>query len=474
MKDNKNIDQFLNIEKKYGLYEKSINNIQYWIYARFSIWNYKICSEKLGLEKSYKKGRKKIPKFPFKNMMSEKNADLLFLNHPRRIQNQSYYECPYTERLSENYNNSITLERPYLNQHFKPVKTSRLLYTDTISLAGSLHYRIVKYLKPKEYTRIYNLVKEQIQQPLHEMKEAYSWTINENELYHFLVKEILLDEKEYTQYEKLLQKINPKVIVEVVYYCRQNMLINEIAKKSGIFTIELQHGTMHPEHAAYQYAQGARIHQFPDEIFLFSDFWKQYIQAPIPDKHLIATGYPFFEEKLQEYRKNKKTDCRKTLLFISQGTIGKYLSHLAVETAQLLSADKYRIIYKLHPSEYSIWKESYPYLHSDLIEVIDHNKESIYKYFSISDLQIGVYSTAIYEGLGFGLPTCIYRVGHYNVMEGLVSDGYAHYIDCALDVKKYLEADYKTDTSKVSFWKGNALQNMKNEIDKLLYEKHKK
>lgn len=478
MEEKKNIGPFLDIEQKYDLYKKSVHGIHYWVYVRFSIWNYKICSERLGLEKSYKKSRKKLPGllqyFSLKNIIPVKSAELLFLNHPRRILNQSCYECPYTERLSEIYSNSMTLERPYLNQHFKPTKTSRLFYTDSIALAGSLHYRFVKYLKPKEYTKIYSLVKEQMQQPLREIKEAYSWEADENEIYRLLVKEILLDEKEYTKYERLLQKIHPKVIIETVYYCRQNMLINEIAKKAGITTVELQHGTMHSEHAAYQYAQNTRIRQFPDRMFLFSDFWKQYIRAPIPEEHLISTGYPFFEEKLYEYRKNRKSDGRKTLLFVSQGTIGKYLSRLALETAQLLSADQYRIIYKLHPSEYSIWKSSYPCLQSGRIEVVDHNKESIYKYFSISDLQIGVYSTAIYEGLGFGLPTCIYRVGHYDVMESLVSGGYAHYIDCASDIEKYLQTNYKTDMPKTPFWKENALQNMKNEIDKLLYEKHKR
>lgn len=478
------IEVFLNIEKKYNLYEQSIDGVQYWSYARFSIWNYQICSARLGLEESHKKKENSMGKnfqlaaglvynSIFKRKIPRKNVDLLFLNHERRVKNQQYYECAYTEKLSEYYTNSVTLEKPYEYRHFKPVRTNNLVYTDYIMVKGNLYYRINKICKTKEYKRLYHLVEEQMKKPLGEMKEAYSWKADNHKIYNLLVEKIMQYKKEYKEYDKLLKKVNPKVIVEVVHYCMQNMIINEIAKKRRIPTIELQHGTIYPEHAAYQYAKGAKVVQLPDEIFLFSDFWGQGMQVPIEDNKLIATGYPLFEEKIEAYGNVSKESARKTILFVSQGTIGVYLSKLAAEIAEVLPIEKYRIIYKLHPAEYQTWKESYPCLQSGKIEVIDHNSKSIYEYFAMSDMQIGVYSTAIYEGVGFGLQTLILRVGHYDIMQSLVDSGYAEYVDCVEDVVEYIRNNHQKKMEGNQFWKQNALQNMEDEIDKLLFTKEK-
>lgn len=477
-----NIEKFLKIEKKYNLYEKSIDGVQYWNYVRFSLWNYKICSLQLNMEKSYKKKQDSIiskikPIFSmlycsvFKSRIPQKNVDILFLNHSRRVMSQSYYECPYTERLSEKYDNSVTLEMSYMRRHFHPVKTHNLMYADYISIIGGLFYRFNKYILSGKYKKLYRLVEEQICQPVQEIKEAYSCKIADCEIYDRILEEILLHKAEYREYKKLIKKINPQIIIEVVYYNRQNMMINEIAKEMGITVVELQHGTMHPEHAAYHYAKGAKIRQFADRMFLFSDFWKQTIQVPIREEYLISTGYPFFENNVKQYKTIQKTNGKKTVLFVSQWTIGANLSRLAVGVSRMLSEDEYHIIYKLHPSEYPIWREKYPWLKSAKIEVIDHNRESIYKYFAVSDFQIGVYSTAIYEGLGFGLPTFIYRTGHYDSMERLVSEGYAQYVDRAEDIVDCMISYACEHKRGLCFWKKNALQNMENEIDKLIYEK---
>ena len=131
----------------------------------------------------------------------------------------------------------------------------------------------------------------------------------------------------------------------------------------------------------------------------------------------------------------------------------------------------YRIIYKLHPSEYDDWRENSSELINSGIEIIDNNEKSIYSYFAESDVQIGVYSTAIYEGLGFGLLTLIYKAGPYDVMKELVENGYANFVESVDDVIEYIEnKKKKTNKSGDKFWKADALQNMIREIDKIIYE----
>ena len=468
------IQGFLEIEKKYNLNQISVADVNYWNYVRFSIWNYMICAESLGLKEAHKKkhyglaGKISVIGTLLKNSFSRnriptKDVDVLFLNHERRVKKGSFYECAYTERLTELFPNSVPIERPFEYRHFTPVKTKNLMYADRLVVTGNLYYQMHKKLKTATYRKLYEEVKEQLEQPLTEMEKVFSWKANRRKVYNLCMEKIMLHKSQYPKCKKLLEKLNPKVIIEVVHYSQQKMLFNEIAKKMGIPTIELQHGTMYPEHAAYQYAKGVEVPQLPDYVFLFSEFWKKQIHLSLEPDHLIVTGYPLFDEQCRKYQKEQKK--QKRILFISQVTIGGYLSELAVETAQLYP--DYKVVYKLHPAEYSSWRETYPELQQENIQVIDSNEKGIYYYFSKCDIQVGVYSTAIFEGLGFGLETLIYRVGHYDVMEGLVEAGYAYFIDSAEEIGKYLMDEVKTKQENV-FWKTGALDNMKREMDNLV------
>ena len=60
-------------------------------------------------------------------------------------------------------------------------------------------------------------------------------------------------------YRRIINTLQPKVILEVVSYNRKCMVINEIANEMKITTVELQHGTIGKEHIAYNYPGGYKI-----------------------------------------------------------------------------------------------------------------------------------------------------------------------------------------------------------------------
>ena len=301
------------------------------------------------------------------------------------------------------------------------------------------------------------------------MRKEFKWNYDENEILNILINIVLKYHYLYKKFYKLINIIKPKVIIEVVHYDFIKMIFNEIADSLGIPTIELQHGTIYNDHLAYQYDTDKHIKQFPSEIFLFSDFWKKNMNPPIENKYLVATGFPFFETKLNFYKNKMKLKDKYTILFISQSTIGIYLYNLACDVAKHLDDKKYKIIFKLHPAEYSSWKDNYPNLHTENIEVIDNNNESIYYYFQKSDMQIGAYSTALFEGIGFGLQTLIYKVGHYYIMDSLVKSKYANYVENAEEVIKEINQNKKNPPSDTNaLWKPNSFENMVNHIKKYL------
>lgn len=475
-----NIDKFLKIECKYDLFNKEINGIRYWVYYRTILWNFRILAQSAGLDLSKFKKRKlsdRLRKYKYllKNITFPSDIDVLFINHERRIKKDKWFECIYTDELCKRFKSAV-IELPFEDKHFQPVKTKNLIYIDSILARFMIYSRIRRIYNSSERNDIIYKLKIQLNEAFGELNEYYDYKV-EDKIFNEICDIIFLLSYVKEKYRKILLKINPKILVEIVSYDPLKMLFTEVAKEEKIPVIELQHGVVYKEHAAYNFLC-ENIVQFPDKMFVFSEFWKKNIRAPIADKDIIPVGYPYLEEKINLYRGIERQDKRYTILFISQWTIGIYLSKVAKELSVKLPIEKFRIIFKLHPGEYSDWQNKYTDLIGSNIEIIDNNEESIYKFFSESDMQIGVYSTAIYEGLAFNLNTLILRVGQYEIMNILVDSGYAKFIDSSDDVveciNKYSNYDNKNDVccrDVGDFWMTNSLDNITREINKILTDR---
>ena len=77
----------------------------------------------------------------------------------------------------------------------------------------------------------------------------------------------------------------------------------------------------------------------------------------------------------------------------------------------------YQVIYKLHQGELVGWKEKFPWLDSSGITVIDHDRCNLYALLAESRIQIGVCSTALYEGMAFGCATYCLDLPGVEIME---------------------------------------------------------
>lgn len=473
------IDDFIKIEKKYDLYHLDIDGIQPWMYFRFNFWNYQICKELLALSSS--RLRKEVPRGhiqQIKNILRilmDRNtwrvykADIIFCSHQRRIKTNGYFECIYTDCLLNRYPQNIVWEMPFQGGHLTPVKAKHIYHTDLSEILW--HRKLKRRLKTANYQKIYEQIQKKFAEPLKEIGEAYYYTIPYDTIYRTLAEIVIEVQERKRVYGKILDKIAPRLIVEVVYYERSLLVLNEVAKARGIPVIELQHGTMHTAHAAYQFAdECGEIIQFPDYVFLFSEYWKKCAHLPIDNTHIKVTGYPYFEEQLRQYNK-AAIDKQEiiNIIFVSQWTISRELSQLAADLCDLLDAAKYHIIYKLHPSEYEGWREKCPELLRENIEVADSREHSIYEYFSRCSIQVGVYSTAIFEGLGFNLMTYIYDIGHADTMAELCRQGYAICVKNVKDLYAHITTvETNNNTNGRNFWKTDSLKNICNEIDRLL------
>lgn len=474
--------KFLEIEKKYDLYTKTVEGENFWVYSRFTLWRDEIRKEEFGLSKGESSKKEKnikqtvcniagiLKNSIFKSTSKKRNVDLLVLNHERRIQNKGYYICKYTEEISDAVKNSVAMERPYSGRHYQPVRTRNLVYNDRYVVLSNLYAYMHRSLKTPYYKRICAQIEEIIKEPLKELMTFYHIELDMEHIVKNMAHRHIVMKKKKKYYTAFLDKINPKAIIEVVSYSTDHMLINEIAHSKNIPTIELQHGAISSWHCAYRYNTSQNIKQLPDKYLLFGDYWKKFIQWPIDERNIVSVGFPYFEHNVKKIDSNKNEEYF-TILFLSQRTIGEKLGEYAYACYCHLDQEKYRIIYKLHPSEYGDWKERYPFFSKcDKMLVVDNGEKDLYEYFAESHMQVGVYSTSIYEGIGFGLPTCIYYIEGSYAMQTLCEAGKAGLVKTPDDLERYI---LQMENQKVDidfFWKKNASENLLKEIYSVLEE----
>mgnify|MGYP001087615177 CR=1 FL=1 len=195
------------------------------------------------------------------------------------------------------------------------------------------------------------------------------------------------------------------------------------AKDSGIKVSELQHGVITKYHLGYSYPEGSpNIRFIPDSLFVWSDFWRENLFNIWPTQ-LDTYSNKYFDKKISDYAHVERQD--NAIVIISQGAISSQLADQI-----LLNLNKfinYKVYYKLHPSEYGNWQNN-----QSLVE-ISKNKNfklvedvDLFELFSKCKYQVGVFSTALFEGIEFGCKLILVDLPGSEYMSCLKEKIYLH------------------------------------------------
>lgn len=475
------IDKMLEVEQKYGLLDKRIEGFQYWIYCRYEIWYKYIIPLKRGVLCEISGGEGKISRILgdawslFKcsltnSSIRQKQYDICIMDHERRQQIGDFFECIYTEFLSEYFKNAFTLERTYQHRHLKPVRTSNLIYIDAIEVRSNLYSLIKRKCKTISYRRLMEYLKNELREPISDLGRQYGIVISLDSICETIVKFYYIYRIKVRYFSKILKKYQPRIIIEVVGYNMDCMIMNELTYNTGIPTVEFEHGMIGREHLAYGYFDKTgrkSIRQFAKNLFVFSDYFIQ--ETRLPETKVWECGYPFLEAMKKKYPPKSDKDSSYTILFISQLKYGKELAKTAAICEQLLADINVHIIYKLHPKEYSIWKESYPELYASKVEVIDTLDVNIYQCFSRADVQVGGNSTATYEGLAYNLQTYIINYPEIGEAMDLCTAGVANLFNTPEELVRFIKENRGIEGKKYGIWKDNAVNNYVQGITELLH-----
>lgn len=468
-------NMFIEMEAQSNLFEIVIDDLLIWQFIRTMVFEdlrkpniIKIVAQNDNVKRSddSRLNIEKISEFFFHNQYFFGKKDIIFLNHPRKIQENNFYVCKYTDELIKSSKYSYyVLEHGYFGfgySHFKPNEIKNVRFI------GREYF--FKRLYRKEYN--INEIKKAARQIYSIIKAYFGEGVPkdfESSVYRQIIKFISLWQGKEKYFSFIFKQVRPKIIILTNEYNLLNESLIYCAKKEGIPTVGLQHGLIGSSHSAYNYPEKMKnkVKIFPDYFFVWGDYHKKGVRWPIDEEKVISTGFAYFEKKKEDIEKkligNKYSD-KKTVLFISGG---RALAEVAIKLSTVLDAAKYNLVFKLHPTEITGWKECYPEMEGSTVYVNDDYNAELYGLILSSDCIICTGSTCAIEAVAFGKKTIIAKVGDYDLNLPLVNEGLAYLTESELVIADIIQ--YKDDIKgrNEDLICKNAIDNFSREVEKI-------
>lgn len=383
-----------------------------------------------------------------------KKPNYIFFTNSRRVLGEDgKFHDIYTDALTQELpkNETMSIEEPWNFQHYRPIPTENIKYSDFLLLL-SYAIGLIKARPLNNNTKkIFDTIETEI-------LKNYNVNIN---IKNKALKTLSKRNGVVTTYRLLFRWLKPKFI----FYISLNtdLAIIEAAHFENIIAIELQHGVLG---FSTKYPRKSTIKSLPNYLFTFGKYWCDDSKLPIANENWVPIGFPFLSNEIAKYSTINKLD---QVIYISQ--VSKQLAISAV----LLAKSKIRpqsILFRLRPSEFASWRTSYPELlkahHEKLLTVVDNDFIPIYQMLAESKYQVGISSMLLFEGLAFRCRTIILKTWGYEYASSLVNNGFAIYSDpdTVIDLHLTPEIDINLNTLFNDNWKlafKNALSKIRNE-----------
>ncbi|WP_198667840.1 hypothetical protein [Saliphagus sp. LR7] len=463
--------RFLAVEDDLGLFSARIDGVPFWERARFETHREAIrattplgeAHATVGLQRArLRKLRGLLRNVAVGNPFLAEPADIAFVGHPRRKQREDglwwdVYCDPILEGLDLD---AVYLEPDHDHAHHTPAKTGDVRYLDLVKYGGNLRR---KFLPPSVLTPADARFLERVEAAF---AERFGTGLD---VAGRVRRDLVTRRCRRPLYRRLFERLDPDLVVLVVSYGKETAI--EVCSDLGIPVVELQHGVINPYHVGYSFPGDRTKETFPDYLFTFGEFWGETVEVPIPGDRVYPVGYPHLEASLSELERDNEggsgdangdrsgdesDEGGEQLLVVSQGTIGRELSRFAAALAEGFPGE---IVYKLHPGEYDGWADSYPWLREADVDV--RADADLYDLFAESAAQIGVYSTALYEGLAVGLDTYLLECPGVVQLKPLVDRGYATVVDSPESFLVAFEAgESSPPEDRTPFFVPNAVDNI--------------
>jgi len=206
----------------------------------------------------------------------------------------------------------------------------------------------------------------------------------------------------FRRWHALLSIANPKTLVGITHYHNEGCLA--AAKLLGIKTIELQHGLISKHDLYYvypkQYREAVAKGMFPNEIWLFGNFWKRVLAngAEAEFMNPVVIGNFISDTSIAS---NDTVKENRVLLCAQKNLSEPYIEWIRTMRDFILpNHPSWKLIVKMHPLESETKK--YQNEASDFVEILPVSS-SLNEELKRAKIQVSIYSTTFFDALGMGV-----------------------------------------------------------------------
>ncbi len=420
-------ERFWQLEREHGLLEHPVAGVRVWQLLRMPIY-YRLARatgvfaephvEKEGLLDAIKAAGALITAVTRNPLRGDYQRETLVFDHARKPLVNGRHVDIYTQSLLEQLppGSFDVLESLYLGRHLAPPEPYRR-YLDAVTIGTFVYHHTHRVRFTAGEQRWIADVEKSI-------LSAFGTPLALTALFR---REINHYRYCSAYYRRLLLKRRPRRIFVVVSYAFYKRPLFAVARELGIETIELQHGTMSPYHLGYSFPDttGALEH-FPSAFHTFGAYWHTAAKLPLAPERIHTQGFPHFTQQREQFRSVPRRATQ--VLFISQGVIGARLAEFAQTLAE--ARPDLQVVYKLHPGEVDGWRARYSSLVAAAalpnVTVVESGDKPLYAWFAESADLVGVFSTALYEGLACGCRTFIVDLPGREYMQDLIDRRIVH------------------------------------------------
>jgi hypothetical protein len=401
----------IDLENEYQLFNKTIEGVYFWKLVRFAL-SREIEMHRGTLEKTRTRSRKKarlkqVMRFIRSIDYCPAESRVVVYEHARKVAHRGSYVDPYSWRvvqaLVETNEDFCLWEGDIASRYQCDLFDAKRWFLSAYHLK-SVKHRTVSHITG-ETGGLLRVIARRLMADLKIRIDVAELVITS--LNHFI--------KEYAYFSYVFHNATPKLLFVVCGYGKEGLI--QAAKDAGIYTVELQHGTIYPRHLGYAYPGWEKVPYFADSLAVYAETWID--DLPLKGVDVQVIGYAPLVTGMTEPRDAKKDI---DILFISQWIHSDRILHFASSVAKMMPSKK--VVCKLHPAD-AIPKTSGPPIPNLSIT----RDRSLNEYMAVAKYAVAVFSTGIFESLRFAcLPILLDMYGvHY--MEDFVKVTGAPVID---------------------------------------------
>jgi hypothetical protein len=385
--------------------------------------------------------------FKYRSSKVKKSDILFFGSNISNIKVDGLYFNRLSEYFANEFHSEATIIEESVSFTYRRPRTFEKVYTnDDIVIRMKLSSKFVSLSKTDLNTIGQFIEFLKINFP-YSFQDKFKWD-KMKALLTRLCKEF---SKKYSLYEKLYQKVEPKIIfIEAASYGYGYVPMILAAKKRGIKVVEYQHGLVSLNHPAYNFHPEIldEYKKYMPEFFLtYGQYWKDNCRLPVP---VILIGNPFLSQILEKTNQYSK---KEQFLYASGAVDPELTVQRVFYLESLIKPLGFTLVFRPHPSELNRLENVYKPIMDSHIKV---DRQNLYDTLSESKFVFSDFSTVLLEALAFGCTPIVLKT------KG--SEAYLNYPDILFINKiedisdiivKFENKSYNTENLWEKNWKVN-------------------